>query len=252
MPSYYLLIIFVFGLILGSFFNVVGLRVPKGESVIYPASHCPKCQKRLRASDLIPVVSYLINRGRCKYCRANISILYPLGELLTALLFVWISNLFGFSWGTVVGLILVSLSVIVTISDLTYMLIPNKVLLIFLGIITILRFIYHPDPFWNYLFGAAAGGGILLLIALLSRGGMGMGDVKLFFLFGAVIGFPHILVALFLSSLLGSIIGLFLLLLKVVHRKQGIPFGPFLAAGTMIAYAYGDQILAWYATLLGS
>jgi leader peptidase (prepilin peptidase)/N-methyltransferase len=207
---------FGFGLIFGSFFNVVGMRVSANQSVIYPTSHC------------------------LVYCT----------EAITGLLFLWIYFKFGLTLAGLNGIILVSLSIIITVSDLKYRLIPNKVLLFFFPILVIVRFLFPISTLWNHLLGAVVGGGIIVLIVILSRGGMGLGDAKLFILCGWAVGVPHILLALFIASLIGSLIGGILLLLKIVKRKQPIPFGPYLALGSLIAYGYGSDLIRFYLSIL--
>src|SRR5690606_1306850 len=131
----------VFGLVFGSFYNVVGLRVPKNESIAYPPSHCTNCDRRLTALDLVPVFSYLFLRGKCRSCGASIHWVYPLMEAITAVLFTAVFLKFGFTPELIVGLLFVSMLVIITVSDIAYMLIPDKVLLPFAAVLLVLRFI---------------------------------------------------------------------------------------------------------------
>lgn len=237
------------GMILGSFYNVVALRVPVGESLLHPPSHCPNCNTRLKARDLLPVISYLLSAGKCRYCGTKVSPLYPLGEAATGLLFLWVYLQFGLTVNGIVGLLLVSLAVIVTVADLKYMLIPNKVLLFFLPLLLILVLFFPEGPLWHHLLGGAIGGAVILPFALL--GGMGVGDVKLFALLGLVIGFPNVILAFLLACLLGSVVGGILILLGIVQRKQPVPFGPWLALGTLIAYGYGSHLIGLYLSFIG-
>jgi leader peptidase (prepilin peptidase)/N-methyltransferase len=244
--------IFIIGLVLGSFFNVVALRVPAKQSVINPPSACPKCGTKLKSRDLFPVISYLFTRGKCRHCHTRVSILYPLGELATGLLFLWVYVHFGITVESLIALTLVSLLVIITISDLTYMLIPNKILLVLFPVLAVLRIVFPGDQaWWSYVLGAVIGGGVIVLIAVISRGGMGMGDAKLLVVCGAVLGLSHIMVAFVLACMIGSLIGGLLLLLKITKRKQPIPFGPSLALGILISYGYGSDMIKAYLTLLG-
>ncbi|MDO3412044.1 prepilin peptidase [Saccharibacillus sp. CPCC 101409] len=240
----------IVGLLFGSFFNVVGLRVPVGESIVHPPSRCSNCNTRLGAKDMVPVFSYLFSKGKCRHCGVKVSPIYPLFEAATGLLFLWTFLRFGLSGAAVIGLMLVSLCVIVTVADLKYMLIPNKVLLFFAPILIVLRFVFMEAPWWHYVLGGALGGGIILLIALLTKG-MGMGDVKLFALCGIVLGIGPTLLAFMLACALGSIVGGLLILLKIVQRRQPVPFGPWLALATLIAYGYGTQIIGGYLSLIG-
>ncbi|NBI28001.1 prepilin peptidase [Chengkuizengella marina] len=242
--------LFILGLVFGSFFNVVGLRVPNKQSIVYPPSQCPHCQHRLGVWDLIPIFSYLFYKGKCRHCGLKVSPIYLFGELITGILFMWIYFITGFSGELMIGLLLVSLSVIITVSDLKYMIIPNKVLLVFLPFIILARFLFPSQPIWHYVVGFIVGGGVLLLLVIISRGGMGMGDVKLFAIFGLIIGINQIVLALFIASVVGSLIGITLIVLKKTQKKQPIPFGPYLALGTLITYGYGDEILQWYLSFL--
>ncbi|OAB42964.1 prepilin peptidase [Paenibacillus glacialis] len=236
------------GLILGSFYNVVALRIPVGKSIVSPPSRCPKCGTRLKGRDLVPVLSWILSSGKCRYCQAPVSGLYALGEGVTGLLFLWVYLRTGLSGESLVGWVLVSLCVIVSVSDLKYMLIPNKVLLFFLPVLVLLRIIYTEESIWNGVLGAVVGGGIVLLLAL--AGGMGMGDAKLFVLCGWVIGFPNVILAFLLSSAIGTLVYGMLMLLGFIKRKQPVPFGPWLAIGTIIAYGYGSEIIGGYLSLI--
>ncbi|RIX54045.1 prepilin peptidase [Paenibacillus nanensis] len=241
--------LFILGLVLGSFFNVVGLRVPLKQSIVHPPSTCPHCANRLQAKQLIPVVSWLLSRGKCSFCKSSISPVYPLGELATGFLFVWIYLTFGNTRETVVGLVLVSLCVIVTVSDLKYMLIPNRILLAFAPVFLLLRVLFPAGSVWQHVWGALLGGGVLMLIVFVSRGGMGLGDVKLFALLGWIIGFPNVIVAFLLAFLAGTLIGGALLLTGVIQKKQPVPFGPYLAFGALLAFTYGADWIPLYLSL---
>lgn len=236
------------GLVLGSFFNVVALRVPVKESLVSPPSHCTSCGTRLTGRDLIPVLSLLLARGKCRHCGSRVSLLYPFGELATGLLFLWIYLEFGLSWKGLTGLVLVSLSVIITVSDLTYMRIPNRVLLFFLPPLLLLVPLAGEGSLWSHLLGAALGGGIIFVLALF--GGMGMGDAKLFTLLGWVLGFPGTILAFLLACAFGSIIYGLLMLPRKVKRGQQVPFGPWLAAGSLIVFAYGSYLIDGYFALI--
>ena len=236
----------ILALFIGSFLNVVALRVPKKESIAYPPSHCVSCNHRLSVLDLVPVLSYLGLRGKCRYCGERISSIYPLGELLTLVLFILIPLHFGFSKELIIAYPFIIIMITVTLSDLKYQIIPNKITYPGIILFFIIRMFYHPYPIWSYIIGAVIGGGLLLLVAILSRGGMGGGDIKLFFLIGLVLGWQNTLLAIFLSTAIGSIIGGFLMLFRVVKRKQMIAFGPFIFIGSIITYFLGNQIWFWY------
>lgn len=237
------------GLVLGSFFNVVALRVPAGESLLHPPSRCPKCNTRLGVRDLFPVFSYLLSGGKCRHCGVKVSPLYPVGEAATGLLFLWMYLELGLTLKGLMGLLLASLSVIITVADLKYMLIPDKVLLFFIPLFLILVPFITEEPLWVHLLGALCGGGVLLLLALF--GGMGMGDVKLFALLGWILGWPNVIVAFLIACALGTAVGGGLQLAGVVQKKQHIPFGPFLAFGTLVAFLYGPDMIRFYLTFIG-
>ena len=202
---------FLYGIVLGSFFNVVGLRVPKKESIVSPPSHCTVCNRKLGVLDLIPVFSYLFLKGKCRGCGTRISPIYPIMELVTGILFVLSYAMLGFSGELIIAILFVSLLVIITVSDIAYMLIPNKVLLPFAIVLIGLRLIIPLEPWWDSFLGAIVGFGVLYLIAVVSKGGMGGGDIKLFFVIGLVLGTTNTLVTLFLAAFIGSIVGLIVL-----------------------------------------
>ncbi|WP_342664263.1 prepilin peptidase [Aneurinibacillus terranovensis] len=242
-----LLLFFLLGLIFGSFFNVVGLRVPQKESIIYPPSHCPKCAAQLKPRDLIPLLSYFINRGKCRVCAASISPIYPVMEAVTGILFTGVYFLYGFSWETLMALLFVSLLVIVTVSDLAYRLIPDKVVFPFWGLFLVLRFFIHPnETYVAHLIGMALGFILFYLIAVVSRGGMGGGDIKLFAVVGLYLGYPLLLLTILLSTLLGTFYGILVMIFKGAGRKTEVPFGPFIALGSILAMFRGYAIIEWY------
>ncbi len=250
---YFLLIyILIIGLTLGSFFNVVGLRVPQNQSIVAPRSACPKCKHQLTPFELIPVLSYLFQGGKCRQCKVRISPIYPFMELLTGLLFAAAPLLLGWTSELFVAWTLISLFMIITVSDITYMIIPDKVLLVFMGIFLLERIFIPLDPWWDSLAGAAVGFLLLLLIAIISKGGMGGGDIKLFAVLGFVVGIKVVLLSFFLATLYGALFGIIGLLTGKLKRKNPIPFGPFIAAGTLTAYFYGDIIIRSYFTFLAS
>lgn len=250
MEIFYLTLFFIYGIIFGSFFNVVGLRVPKKASIVSPPSHCTRCNRKLKALDLVPVISYVFLRGKCRGCGVKISPIYPLMEFFTGALFMTAYWMLGFSLELIVALVFISLLIIITVSDLAYMLIPNKVLLPFGVILFVLRFVSPLTPWWDSLLGAVVGFGVLLGIGILSKGGMGGGDIKLFFVIGLVLGTIQTLLTLFLAALIGSVIGVIVLRIKGKGRKTPIPFGPSIAIAAMIAYFFGAELVDWYGTLL--
>lgn len=241
----YLLII---GLILGSFFNVVALRVPENLSIVKPRSACPNCHHKLTALELIPVISFLIQKGKCKKCHSKISPIYPTFELLTGILFVYSFYHFGFTTELIVSLTLISMLTIIVVSDIKYMIIPDKVLFFFTLLFLIERIFIPMQPWWNPILGVTVGFGLLLLIAIISKGGMGGGDIKLFALLGLVLGWELVLLAFFMSTLFGTIFGLIGLLIRKVERGKPMPFGPYIALGTIVTYFWGENLIHWYSS----
>ncbi|MDI6891855.1 MAG: prepilin peptidase [Actinomycetota bacterium] len=253
------IILFIFGLAVGSFLNVCIWRLPRGESIISPVSHCPHCGRPIRVRDNIPLLSYLMLKGRCRYCGGRISPQYFLVELATAVLFVLVFLKHGLSWNLVSSLFFVSVLLLVAAIDLKHQIIPNKVILPAMAVQFIL--ILSPPIYHNelkgaipYLAGFFIGGGILLFAALVSplifgKEGMGGGDIKLGAFIGLTLGW-HILVALFVGFLTGALVGLTLIALKRKTRKDLIPFGPSLSLGGLAALFLGPQIFSFYLGLL--
>ena len=240
---------FIYGLVFGSFFNVVGLRIPKGESIIRPPSHCTVCDRNLTVKDLVPVFSFVFLKGKCRGCGTKIHWVYPVMELVTGLLFAFAYYQLGFDLELAVALLFISLLVIVTVSDIAYMLIPDKILLFFLIPLIVLRVFEPLNPWWDSIVGAVVGFGVLFLIAIVSKGGMGGGDIKLFFVIGIVLGWVPTLLTLFLASIIGTVIGVISLRRTKQSRKTPIPFGPSIAIAAIISYFYGEMLVDWYVNL---
>ncbi|NYF25015.1 A24 family peptidase [Sporosarcina sp. JAI121] len=243
------ILFFIYGIVFGSFFNVVGLRVPKKESIVSPSSHCPTCDRKLGILDLVPVLSYLILKGKCRGCGSQISPIYPFMEFVTGVLFALSFYVLGFSGELIVAILFMSLLVIITVSDIAYMLIPDKVLLPFAIALFVARLFIPLSPWWDSVAGALVGFGILFLIAVVSKGGMGGGDIKLFFVIGLVLGTLNSLVTLFLAALIGSVVGIVFLKKTGKGRKTPIPFGPSIAFAAVIAYFWGADFVSWYGNL---
>jgi leader peptidase (prepilin peptidase)/N-methyltransferase len=243
-------LLFVYGVVLGSFYNVVGFRVPINKSIVTPRSACSTCGHQLKNYELIPIVSYIIQGAKCRGCHSKISPIYPIMELLTGILFVTAPLIVGWTGELLVSLSLISLFIIIVVSDIHYMIIPDKILIWFTGIFLLERIIWPLTPWWDSLLGALSGFILLLIIAFVSNGGMGGGDVKLYALLGLVLGFKLVLLSFFLSTLYGAVLGGLTLLFKIVKRRQPIPFGPYIAAGTLSAYYWGSEIIDLYIRFL--
>lgn len=246
MEILYIILYIILALFIGSFLNVVALRVPQKESILKPGSHCPHCEEPLRWRDLIPVFSYVLSLGRCRNCKEAISPLYLLGELTTLLLFLLIPLRIGLDWELLVAYPLMMILVVVLISDLKYKIIPDRIIYPGIVLIFILRIFIHPLGFSSYVIGALTAGLLLLLIAIVSRGGMGGGDIKLFFLLGLALGWQGALLTLLISVFAGTFVGLALMLSGRVKRGEPIAFGPYIVVGAVIAYFWGAEIIDWY------
>jgi len=249
--------IFLFGLIIGSFLNCVIYRLEIGEGFLKSRSYCPYCKHILTWQDLIPILSFFILRGRCRYCQKPISWQYPLVEIGTGFLFLLIFNQFSiFNFLNLIYYwIIISFFIIIFVYDLKHCLIPDKFIYPAIGISLIFNFkflILNQFSIFKFSILSALGAAIFfLLIILFSHGRwLGVGDVKLAFLMGLILGFPNILVALFFAFFLGAIIGLGLILLKKKTLRSEIPFGPFLTTGTLIALFWGQAISDWYLGLI--
>ncbi len=231
------------GLCIGSFLNVVIYRLPRGESSVTGWSHCTHCGRAIAWYDLFPLVSHLLLRGRCRNCKAPISWRYPLVECLTAGLFLALYWHFGPTPVLLKYLFLSALLVAVSFIDLEHFLIPNSLVLagVVFGMAGLL--IVRDLSIQSALLGAVSCPGFLLLVSLSSRGGMGLGDVKLAMVTGLFLGWPQGMVGLLIAACTGGLLGIVLLVTGVKGRKDPIPFGPFIALGAMIALFWGGRIL---------
>lgn len=242
-------IFFTYGLIFGSFFNVVGLRVPNKTLFKENRSYCDTCERTLTWTELIPVFSYLVQRGKCKKCHQPISILYPLMELGTGILFVLSYWQYGWSHQLVLGLLLVSLIIPITVSDLAYKKIPNRLLLFFTPLFLVYRLFFPLDPFWLTIMGSLLAFVLIFLVILVSKGGMGIGDLKYFTLFGFIFGPIQFLLLFFLSTLYGTLGGLITMRVKKVGKRTKIAFGPYIGLAALTVFFTGEQIISWYLSL---
>ena len=246
-----IILIFVLGLIVGSFSNVCIYRVPRNESVIYPGSHCPKCHSNISPIDNIPLLSYILLKGRCRNCRSKISIQYPVVEFLTGLIYLIIYLIYGLSIQSLVYLILSSALIIIAFIDLNEQIVPDVISLPGIGVGLILSFFVPYISFINSALGVVVGGGIILIIALVGsmifkKEAMGGGDVKLAAMIGAFLGWRYAIISLFLGFFLGALTGIILIMAKIKKREDAIPFGPFIALGSIITLLWGEKILLWY------
>ena len=247
------IVIFLFGLIVGSFLNCVIYRLKTNKSFLKGRSYCPNCKHQLQWPDLIPVLSFFLLKGKCRYCQKKISWQYPLVEIATGLLFLAIFN-FSAPGGPASGWLfsIIPFLIVIFVYDLKHYLIPDKVIYPAIAI-TFVYDVLMSDILGmsDILISAFGAAGFFLAIVLISRGRwMGIGDIKLAFLMGLVLGFPKILVALFLAFMAGAIMGMILVFLGKKTLKSEVPFGPFLVSGTFIALFWGEKLINWYFSLL--
>ncbi len=249
-------VVFLLGLIVGSFANVCIYRLPRQESVVWPGSHCPSCQAPIRWYDNLPLLSFLLLRGRCRGCAAPISWRYPLVEALTGALFVQSVVAFGVGLQAAESMVLGTLLLIVFFIDLDHYIIPNRIT--YPGTVAGLVFAVALAGWRSAviaLLTAVALGSVFVIInvvsaRLLGEEGMGMGDAKLAAMIGAFLGWPIGGVAVLLGVFLGGALGIVLLALRLKGRREHIPFGPALAAGAVAAMWWGRGLLHWYMSRL--
>lgn len=262
--------IFLIGLAIGSFLNVVIFRLETGEQTVSGRSHCRRCNHILAWHDLIPIASFFMLLGKCRYCKKTLSVQYPLVEFAAGVLFVSIFGIWnsGFDWNLEFGawnlikifyfFFIISALIIIFVYDFRHYIIPDKIIYPAIGVSLVYLLFKTLDfghwnlfgilnPFLNGLLASVLAGGFFFAIVAITKGaGMGGGDVKLAFLMGLVLGWPNILLALFLAFTIGAICGIILMFLKKKTFKSEIPFGPFLVLGTFIALFWGGEIVKWY------
>lgn len=230
-------VVFFIGIIFGSFYNVVSIRTLNKESLAYPPSHCTKCNHNLSFWDLFPVVSWLFLRGKCRYCKAKISPIYPTVELLTGFSYALIVYQFGFSLETVIQLVFITIMILATASDMKEMIVPDRFVLVGIISVLILRII-SGDMLINYLISSVVAFALLLLILLASGGRMGGADVKLYALIGLAIGWQDAIGSLFYASMAALVFYIVISLKNKgkLDKKQEIPFVPFITIGVLCTY----------------
>lgn len=249
------IIIFILGLVVGSFLNCVIYRLEHNKSFLSGRSFCPNCKHKLGFLDLIPVLSFLWLNGQCRYCKKPISLQYPLVELATGLLFVLMFRHFSFGLDLTFGFLISAFLVVIFVYDLKHYLIPDKIIYPAIGLTFLFRILNFGNwdliGIWDLGFGILIAPIVFLAIIFISKGRwMGLGDVKLALLMGLLVGWPKILVALFFAFFSGAIIGVGLVLASKKSFKSEVPFGPFLVAGTLVAMFFGQELINWYLRLL--
>lgn len=249
-PQLALTLLGVLGLVVGSFLNVCIYRLPRGQSVNWPGSRCTTCDRTLSWYENVPVVSWVVLRGRCRTCGERISVMYPIVEIITAALFIAGYFVYGWTPLLAVRLAFACAMVVLFVIDLQHYLLPNIITVPGIVIGFVLSFFLPPG--WKAsLIGLIAGGGVLFAIAeawyrLRGIEGLGMGDVKMLAMIGAFLGWKLVLVTLVLSSFAGSLIGIGAIALGRGGMKSVLPFGTFLAVGALVAAVAGDAIVDWY------
>lgn len=246
---------FLFGTVVGSFLNVCIHRLPKEESVVAPRSRCPACQTPIRAVDNIPLLSFLLLRGRCRACGTPISRRYPLVEGLTGILFALTVSRFGVTIQTAFVLAFLGGLVVVSFIDLDHQIIPNVITVPGIPLGLLAGLLLKEPPLLDRLIGMLAGAGFLYLMlfyggVVFGQEAMGEGDLNLIALVGAFLGWKGVVVTILVGCLVGSLVGLGLMALQRLGRRQHIPFGPFLSLGAMVALFWGERLIAWYARFL--
>ena len=244
---------FLLGLAVGSFINLLIDRLPKGEDIIFKRSHCDFCRKTLRIADLVPLISFLFLKGRCRYCRRPLSLKYPLFELLTAFLFVFVYLKYPLS-GSLESLVslfyywlAVSVLLVIFFIDLRHHIIPDGLTLILTLTTLFYQWLYLPQFFLSNILSGAGFMLLFLFLFLVTRGrGMGFGDVKLSFFIGMFAGFPKIIVVFYLAFLTGALLSLILVSMGKKKLKSTIAFGPFLVAAAFVGHFYGDSLIRFF------
>lgn len=248
-------VIFLFGAIVGSFLNVCIYRLPRDKSIVVPNSFCPSCEKPIKYYDNIPILSYILLQGRCRNCNTKISKIYPLVELITALLFLLLFKKTGFTIELPVMMLFVAILIVISLIDLEFQIIPDILSIGGVAIGFLLSFVRPFFGFLDALYGIILGGVVLFAIAYLyqlcaKREGMGGGDIKLLGMIGAFIGIKGVLFSLISGSLIGTIVGIPLMLIKGQDTKYAIPFGPFLSLGAIIYIFYGNMFVVMILNIL--
>ena len=244
----------LFGLIIGSFLNVVIHRLPLAENVVFPPSHCPRCRAAIPFYDNIPLLSYLILLGKCRSCRARISLQYPLVEALCAFSFWLVAHTYGLTVQAAASAVFICLLIALAAIDIKYMILPDE-LTISGAVFFFIYSFFNPavgqlDAVLSGLGGALFFAGLYYFYLKIRKiEGLGFGDVKMALLMGLFLGLHRLAMAIFLASLSGLLVGIFFIIFKKKNLKLALPFGPFLSLGSFISLFWGNAILAWVGSL---
>ena len=249
-PGIIAVVVGLFGLVIGSFLNVVIHRVPLRQSIVWPSSRCPECGERVKSFDNLPVLSYLLLRGRCRNCKARISPRYPAVEALTGLLFALSAYEFGLSLKLLPALVLVSVLIALAGTDLEHRLLPNAIVFPAALLGLVLSVVVDPASWWVYLVSALGVAAGLFALALAYPGGMGMGYVKMGGMLGAFLG-PYAVLTVFFGALLGAVVGGVLIATGTIQRRSALPFGVFLAVAGVLTLFFGQEVWDFYRRITG-
>jgi leader peptidase (prepilin peptidase)/N-methyltransferase len=248
-------IVFLFGAIIGSFLNVCIYRIARSKSIVKPNSFCPNCEKPIKFYDNIPIVSYILLGGKCRQCGTKISKRYPFVELITAVIFLMIYRRWNLSYEMFIQMFFVSLLIVIAFIDYDFQIIPDILSIGGLVLGLLIAFVRPGFRFMDALYGVLLGGGVLFVIAygyqlIMKREGMGGGDIKLLAMIGAFTGLKGVLFSLIGGSIIGSLVGIPLMLIKKENTKYAIPFGPFLSLGALIFLFSGDRFIYGFLNII--
>lgn len=242
-----IIIVFILGLLFGSFYNVCIYRLPIGKSVVIPRSRCGSCDHVLSGLDMVPVLSWLFQGGKCRHCGTKFSGRYAFVEMLTGLSFVLVYLQFGYSYLTLIGIVLSSIVIMVTFIDIDHHIILDRFSVITIALAILYHIYFGELSLLNIGLGFLVGGGLFFIIAII--GTMGGGDIKIMSAFGLLLGFPKVIMVIYLSFVLGAVILSPILIrskIKKVKYTSEVPFGPFICLGAWLTFMYGDAILDIY------
>jgi leader peptidase (prepilin peptidase)/N-methyltransferase len=253
MPEFwFLLLLFMFGMCIGSFLNVCIYRIPGSKSIVYPASHCLNCEAPIQWYDNIPVLSYILLKGRCRHCDTRISLRYPLVEGMMGVLAVLFYLKFGWSPEALIYFVFTSILVVISLIDIDHMIIPDIISLPAIPICLLAALILPHMSFTDSIIGLLVGGGSLYLVAEIyylvkKQEGMGGGDIKLLAMIGALTGWQGVLFTIFIGSAIGTLAGIVIMVsLRAETIRLRIPFGPFLSLGAVLYVFCGPELIRWY------
>jgi leader peptidase (prepilin peptidase)/N-methyltransferase len=239
-------VVAVFGLLIGSFLNVCIYRLPRRESIVFPASRCPACGAGIRPWDNVPVLAWFWLHGRCRDCAASISWRYPSIEAANGVAYGLIAWRFGFTADALIYAAFFSALLVITVIDFDFQIIPDRISLPGIPIAFASALSLGHITWWESLLGAALPAVLFMAIIILSRGGMGLGDVKLIAMIGALVGWKLALLTIFVGAVAGSVVGIALMVFQGKGRKTAVPFGPFLSLGAVVSVSCGTPLIQWY------